>query len=213
MRTHRPSSLAWIAQGDPSDVAPLDYQDAPDGRSIALAREIVPSAALSPRSSSCALTAGTPSPDEARLVAGFAARALQPFRGSHPRDRLSRAFGRKPPGDTSARVCRGVAAERAPARAAASPASCSPRTMRSQPRCVAVRLSGATHVAPTSPGTDAERYYARPPSCNSYDVLPMDVQTLEMDGPEASRAICDRLPGWRAPAHHRDDGGGDAGRP
>lgn len=186
-------ALGWIAQGDPFDVALLDYQ-MPQMDGIALAREI--RAVRGAQSPVLILlsSAGTPLADE-HAQAGFAAALSKPLRLSHLRDRLLETVGELR--DTPARVSGEDPRERVPAGAAASL-----RILLAEDnvinQSVAVRLLERLGYRAdiAGDGREALARLERTP----YDVVLMDVQMPEMDGLEASRAICAR---WAAGARPR----------
>jgi signal transduction histidine kinase/CheY-like chemotaxis protein/HPt (histidine-containing phosphotransfer) domain-containing protein len=186
-------ALGWIAQGDPFDVALLDYQ-MPQMDGVALAREI--RAVRGAQSPVLILlsSAGTPLTDE-HAQAGFAAALSKPLRLSHLRDRLLETVGN--PRDTSAGVTAEAPGERAPADAPASL-----RILLAEDNAinqsVAVRLLERLGYRADIAG-DGREALARLEG-GPYDVVLMDVQMPEMDGLEASRAICAR---WAAGARPR----------
>jgi signal transduction histidine kinase/CheY-like chemotaxis protein len=186
-------ALGWITQGDPFDVALLDYQ-MPQMDGIALAREI--RAVRGAQSPVLILlsSAGTLLTD-AHTRAGFAAALSKPLRLSHLRDRLLETVGNLR--DTSARVTAEDSREREPAGAAAAL-----RILLAEDnvinQSVAVRLLERLGYRADIAG-DGREALARLER-NPYDVVLMDVQMPEMDGLEASRAICGR---WAAGARPR----------
>jgi signal transduction histidine kinase/DNA-binding response OmpR family regulator/HPt (histidine-containing phosphotransfer) domain-containing protein len=186
-------ALGWIAQGDPFDVALLDYQ-MPQMDGIALAREI--RAVRGTKSPVLILlsSTGTPLTDE-HAQAGFAAALSKPLRLSHLRDRLLETVGNL--GDTSAGVPVEASREGPPARA---PASLRILLAEDNPinQNVAVRLLERLGYRADIAG-DGREALARL-EAGPYDVVLMDVQMPEMDGLEASRAICGR---WAAGARPR----------
>jgi CheY-like chemotaxis protein len=98
-------ALEWIVQGDPFDVALLDYQ-MPEMDGIALAREI--RAVRGAHAPVLILLWSTgQSLASAHADAGFAAGLSKPLRLSHLRDRLLETIGDQ--GDTSAGVVPPVA--------------------------------------------------------------------------------------------------------
>ena len=176
-------ALEWIVQGDPFDVALLDYQ-MPEMDGIALAREI--RAVRGVRAPVLILLWST-GQSLAHADASFAAGLSKPLRLSHLRDRLLETIGDQR--DTSAGVVPPVA------RDVGSPVPL--RILLAEDNAinqkVALRLLerlgyGADVVS------DGRQVLARLEHA-AYDVILMDVQMPEMDGLEASRAICAR---WAA---------------
>ena len=199
-------ALGWIATGRSLRRRPARLPDAPRWTASRSPGRFAPCAAPSRRCSSCSRPPDTPLTD-AHAQAGFAAALSKPLRLSHLRDRLLETVGNLR--DTSAvRDCRGVARCGPPARAPAAPASCSPRTTRST-RASPSDSSSDSATAPTSPATDARR--SRGLERAALRRRPHGRPDAGDGWPRGQPRHLRTLGRRRAPAHHRDDGGGDAG--
>ncbi len=179
------AALEWIVQGDPFDVALLDYQ-MPEMDGIALARKI--RAVRGAHAPVLILLSSTgQSLASAHADAGFAAGLSKPLRLSHLRDRLLETIGDQR--DTSAGAAIPVA------RDMGLPVLL--RILLAEDNAinqeVALRLLERLGYRADVVG-DGRQALTRLDHA-AYDVILMDVQMPEMDGLEASRAICAR---WAA---------------
>ena len=180
-------ALGWVGQGDPFDVALLDYQ-MPQMDGIALAREI--RAVRGSQSPVLILLSSAGQPLTAEPArAGFAAVFSKPLRLSHLRDRLLEMLGE--PREASAGLTPETSSEGTPVHAASLRVLLAEDNAINQK--VAVRLLARLGYAADIAG-DGREVLARLEQA-TYDVIFMDIQMPELDGLEASRAICAR---WAA---------------
>lgn len=172
-------ALDWIRQGDPYDVALLDYQ-MPDMDGITLAKEI---RALPDRRSPrlVLLSSIVYPPGAEQREAGFAAVLSKPLKLSQLRDRLLEIVGGR---------------HEESAVTSWEPASTPLRILLAEDNAVnqtvalrlLERLGHRADVATTGHETLTRL------EAELYDVILMDVQMPGMDGLEASRTICARWP-------------------
>jgi signal transduction histidine kinase/DNA-binding response OmpR family regulator/HPt (histidine-containing phosphotransfer) domain-containing protein len=181
-------ALEWIQQGDPYDLVLVDYQ-MPEMDGIALAKAIrqlpvARSLALVLLSSTAQALAVEPG------EAGFAAVLSKPVRLSTLQDRLCEIFVDRPGATPST-----------PGTTSGEPASAPLRILVAEDnpanQQVAIRLlERLGHQADlAASGREVLELISRSP----YDVIFMDVQMPEMDGLEATRAICARWPAGARP--------------
>jgi signal transduction histidine kinase/DNA-binding response OmpR family regulator/HPt (histidine-containing phosphotransfer) domain-containing protein len=179
-------ALGWIRQGDPFDVALLDFQ-MPEMDGVMLAREI--RALRGERSPVLILLSSVGQQlTAADSEAGISAVLWKPLKLSQLRERLLETIGR-----TGAQA--GETAE--PSEAEAPPLRILVAEDNPINQTVAIRLlERLGHRGETADnGRQAiERLEEEP-----YDVVLMDVQMPVMDGIEASREICARWPEGRRP--------------
>jgi signal transduction histidine kinase/CheY-like chemotaxis protein len=181
-------ALEWVRRGDPYDVALLDYQ-MPEMDGIALARAIRDLPGLRAPALILLSSIGHSLAAE-RAEALFAAILSKPLRLSQLQDRLCEIVGvsdavplapaQSPEPPVTSASLRILVAEDNPANQVVA-------------RRLLERLGYRADVAAT--GREALERVARSP----YDVILMDVQMPEMDGLEATRAICARWPSGERP--------------
>jgi signal transduction histidine kinase/CheY-like chemotaxis protein len=184
-------ALGWIAQGDPFDVALVDYQ-MPEMDGIGLAHAIR-GARGGPSPVLILLSSVGQSFSSEHRDAGFAAVLAKPLKLSHLRDRLLETVGQ--PDEAVAGIPERVDHD-APRRSGPLRILIAEDNLINQN--VALRLlERLGHTADIAGnGREALDRLERA----AYDVVLMDVQMPEMDGLEASRAICAR---WLAPERPR----------
>ena len=181
-------ALEWVQQGDPYDLALVDYQmPGMDGIALAKAIRQVPTA----RSLALVLLSsiGQTLPVESD-EAGFAAVLSKPVRLSTLQDRLCEILGRRP----------GVMPpppDPAPEPSARDPLRILVAEDNPANQQVALRLLERLghHAELAASGREVLERLSR----SAYDVILMDVQMPEMDGLETTRAICARWPAGERP--------------
>jgi signal transduction histidine kinase/DNA-binding response OmpR family regulator len=178
-------ALDWIRQGDPYDIALLDYQmPGMDGIALAKAIRQLP---VSPQLVLILLSSIGQWLPAGHREAGFAAVLSKPLKLSQLHDQLCRAVSALP---GAAPQVSGLPADQpAPV---ASPLKILVAEDNAANQQVALRLlerlGYRAEVATT--GREVLERLSR----NPYDLILMDVQMPEMDGLEATRAICARWP-------------------
>src|SRR4030095_13288941 len=184
------TALGWINQGDPFDVALVDYQ-MPEMDGIELARTI---RALRGAQSPVLILLSSVGPsviaDQAPV--GFAAVLSKPLKLSHLRARLLETVA--PPRERMTLVSE--PAEEMACMAAAPWGSLlagEHELTQKVPIRLLERLGHRADIANTGREALARLDHA------VYDVILMDVQMPEMDGLEASRIICSRWPAGQRP--------------
>jgi signal transduction histidine kinase/DNA-binding response OmpR family regulator len=177
-------ALEWIGRGDPVDVVLLDYQ-MPEMDGVELARRI--REARGAQAPVLILLSSAPlTPEQSR--AGLAAVLPKPLKLSLLRDRLLETFGTEP--ETSE-----------PPRAVSGRPDTALRVLVAEDNAinqrVAVRLLARLghHAEVADNGREALERLEQ----TAYDVVLMDVQMPELDGLDASRAICARRSPPRRP--------------
>src|SRR5215475_10010623 len=181
-------ALAWVGQGDPFDVILLDYQ-MPEMDGFAVARAI--RAVRGTRSPALVLLSSVGHSVTADLAAaGFATVLSKPLKLSHLHDRLLEMVGA--PRGSIAPVAGPESVE-----ASVAPLRILLAEDNEINQKVAIRLlERLGHRADIAgDGREALARLEQAP----YDVVLMDVQMPEMDGLEASRAICARWPAGGRP--------------
>src|SRR5262249_32485717 len=181
-------ALAWISQGDPFDVVLLDYQ-MPEMDGLALARAI--RAVRGTRSPVLILLSSVGHSVTAELAAaGIATVLSKPLKLSHLHDRLLEMVGA-----TRESIARVLGSESVEGWVAPLRILLAEDNEINQK--VAIRLLERLGHRADIAG-DGREALARLEQA-SYDVVLMDVQMPEMDGLEASRAICARWPAGGRP--------------
>jgi signal transduction histidine kinase/CheY-like chemotaxis protein/HPt (histidine-containing phosphotransfer) domain-containing protein len=176
-------ALAWVRQGDPYDVALLDYQ-MPGMDGIALARELRKVSGA--RRLALVLLSSVSRPLAAdQREPEFAAVLTKPLKLSQLRERLREALGERPIAPTCDERTQEPAPATVPLRILL--AEDHPLNQRVALRMLE-RLGYRADVAAN--GREVLERLVREP----YDVVLMDVQMPEMNGLDASRAICARWP-------------------
>jgi len=181
-------AVSWLERGDPFDVALLDYQ-MPDMDGVELAKRLRTLAGTESLAILLLTSIGRSLPVDARET-GIAAVLSKPLRLSSLHDRLVEVIA---PAD---------AAASAPADSQAVPAAAAPLRIllaedNSVNQMVALRL--LERLGHTADVVGNGREAVERLAASRYDVVLMDVQMPEMDGLEASRAICARWPSGERP--------------
>jgi signal transduction histidine kinase/DNA-binding response OmpR family regulator/HPt (histidine-containing phosphotransfer) domain-containing protein len=178
-------ALDWIRQGDPYDIALLDYQmPAMDGITLARAIRQLPG---SPLPVLILLSSVGQSLPTGHREAGFAAVLSKPLKFSQLHDQLCRIVGELP---GAAPQASDPAADRPALEASPLKILVAEDNIANQQ--VALRLLERLgyQAELVSTGREVLERLSR----TTYDLILMDVQMPEMDGLEATRAICARWP-------------------
>jgi signal transduction histidine kinase/CheY-like chemotaxis protein len=181
-------ALGWVRRGDPFDVALLDYQ-MPDLDGVALASEIRRVPSRQPLAIVLLTSIGRPLSVEQR-ESGVAAVLSKPLRLSQLHDRLLELVGR--PGESSPPPTTSASIEPTPAPLRILVAEDNPVN-----QLVALRLLERLGYQADVVGNGREVLDRL--ERDAYDVVLMDIQMPEMNGLEATRAICARWGAERRP--------------
>jgi CheY-like chemotaxis protein len=182
--------MEWIRQGDPFDMAVLDYQ-MPVMDGIALARAIRQLSGARPLALVLLSSIGQPLTDEHRDV-GFAAVLSKPVKPSQLQDQLCQIVEALP-GPTP------PVAGPLPREPAAAIGDLRILVAEDNPANQRVALRLLERLGYQADFAASGREVLERLSRDPYDVVLMDVQMPEMDGLEATRAICARWPAGTRP--------------
>jgi signal transduction histidine kinase/DNA-binding response OmpR family regulator len=183
-------AMEWIRRGDPFDMAVLDYQ-MPVMDGIALARAIRQLSGARPLALVLLSSIGQPLTDEHRDV-GFAAVLSKPVKPSQLQDQLCQIVEALP-GPTP------PVAGPLPREPAAAIGDLRILVAEDNPANQRVALRLLERLGYQADFAASGREVLERLSRDPYDVVLMDVQMPEMDGLEATRAICARWPAGTRP--------------
>ncbi len=181
-------ALEWIRQGDPYDLALVDYQmPGMDGIALAKAIRQLPGARSVPLILLSSI--GQTLPVELGEV-GFTAVLSKPVRLSMLQDRLCEILGGRPGS---------APAPPGPSRDRPAPVPLRVLVAEDNPANQQVALRLLERLGHHADLAASGREVLARLSGSAYDVILMDVQMPEMDGLETTRAICERWPAGERP--------------